>query len=242
MEKKNYFNFMAFRKALYDGELSERARLIYIHLLQKSSSKGCDDKALYNDVELTKELIAIDLGILTKSGEPSTKLIQRALEELEEHGYIKRFQKFKSKGCPLTIRLNLSQQFLKQNNTQIEESEDENDSSSNKTESGFVHHYNPSLISSNPSQSTTNPSNISKEGLKREFETACGVEDEDFNWNREIIRFKAKVNRTSNKEELKQISIDFNRKMSDFNFPTELEEELEGIKKVVNSRMYSLSM
>lgn len=242
MEKKNYFNFMAFRKALYDGELSERARLIYIHLLQKSSSKGCDDKALYNDVELTKELIAIDLGILTKSGEPSTKLIQRALEELEEHGYIKRFQKFKSKGCPLTIRLNLSQQFLKQNNTQIEESEDENDSGSNKTESGFVHHYNPSLISSNPSQSTTNPSNISKEGLKREFETACGVEEEDFNWNREIIRFKAKVNRTSNKEELKQISIDFNRKMSDFNFPTELEEELEGIKKVVNSRMYSLSM
>lgn len=242
MEKKNYFNFMAFRKALYDGELSERARLIYIHLLQKSSSKGCDDKALYNDVELTKELIAIDLGILTKSGEPSTKLIQRALEELEEHGYIKRFQKFKSKGCPLTIRLNLSQQFLKQNNTQIEESEDENDSSSNKTESGFVHHYNPSLISSNPSQSNTNPSNISKEGLKREFETACGVEEEDFNWNREIIRFKAKVNRTSNKEELKQISIDFNRKMSDFNFPTELEEELEGIKKVVNSRMYSLSM
>lgn len=242
MEKKNYFNFMAFRKALYDGELSERARLIYIHLLQKSSSKGCDDKALYNDVELTKELIAIDLGILTKSGEPSTKLIQRALEELEEHGYIKRFQKFKSKGCPLTIRLNLSQQFLKQNNTQIEESEDENDSSSNKTESGFVHHYNPSLISSNPSQSTTNPSNISKEGLKREFETACGVEEEDFNWNREIIRFKAKVNRTSNKEELKQLSIDFNRKMTDFNFPTELEEELEGIKKVVNSRMYSLSM
>ena len=62
---------------------------------------------------------------------------------------------------------------------QIEESEDENDSSSNKTESGFVHHYNPSLIPSNPSQSTTNPSNLSEEGLKREFETACGVEDEE---------------------------------------------------------------
>jgi hypothetical protein len=179
MEKKNYFNFTAFRKALYDGELSERARVVYMHLLQKSSNKGCDDKALYNDVELTKELIAIDLGILTKSGEPSTKLIQRVLEELEEHGYIKRFQKFKSKGCPLTIRLNLSQQFLRQNNAQIEESEDENDSSSNKTESGFVHHYNPSLIPSNPSQSTTNPSNLSEEGLKREFETACGVEDEE---------------------------------------------------------------
>ena len=86
--------------------------------------------------------------------------------------------------------------------------------------------------------------NISSEYTreKKRFETACVVEDEDFNWNREIIRFKAKVNRTSNKEELKQLSIDFNRKMTDFNFPTELEEELEGIKKVVNSRMYSLSM
>ena len=97
MEKKNYFNFMAFRKGLYDGNLSERARLVYIHLLQKSSSKGCAENALYNDIELTKELIAIDLCILTKTREPSTKLMQRALEELEENGYIKIFQKYKTK-------------------------------------------------------------------------------------------------------------------------------------------------
>lgn len=157
MEKKNYFNFLAFRKAMYDGKLSERARLIYIHLLQKSSNKGCIDNALYNDVELTKELIAIDLGILTKTGEPSTKLIQRALEELEEHGYIKRFQKYKTKGCPLTIRLNLSQQFLRENETQNDESEDKKELGFEKSESENVHHYNPNVILSNPSQSNNNP-------------------------------------------------------------------------------------
>lgn len=191
MEKKNYFNFMAFRKGLYDGNLSERARLVYIHLLQKSSNKGCADNALYNDIELTKELIAIDLGILTKTGEPSIKLIQRALEELEENGYIKRFQKYKSKGCPLTIRLNLKYDFLNQNCTQIdneeesflprlsslenqkteklekndnkiEESENKNDSSFDKNESGFVHHYNPSLSSSNLLLSNNNYNIIEK--------------------------------------------------------------------------------
>jgi hypothetical protein len=156
MEKKNYFNFLAMRKAMYDGKLSERARLVYIHLLQKSSLKGCAENALYNDVELTKELIAIDLGILTKTGEPSIKLIQRALEELEEYGYIKRFQKYKTKGCPLTIRLNLSQQFLRQNETQIDESENKNDSGFDKSESENVHHYNPIIIPSNLLQSNTN--------------------------------------------------------------------------------------
>lgn len=248
MEKKNYFNFMAFRKALYDGELSERARLVYIHLLQKSSNKGCADNALYNDVELTKELIAIDLGILTREGEPSVKSIQRALEELEEHGYIKRFQKYKSKGCPLTIRLNFSQQFLRQ-------SENKKDSTCDESESKFVHHYNPSIIPSNPFQSDNNPSNISKDELKMEFETACGVDEEmeteldevgissdDFNWDDEIKRFKARVNKTKTKEELKGISIDFHKKMNDFNFPIELEDELDGIKKAVNSKMYSLSI
>lgn len=179
MEKENYFNFMAFRKALYDGELSERARLIYIHLLQKSSSKGCNKNALYNDVELTKELIAIDLGILTKSGEPSIKLIQRALDELEEHGYINRFQKYKSKGCPLTIRLNLKKEFLNKKKDKIEESEDKNDASFDETESGNVHHYNPflsSLISSNPSLSSSNPSLSSEDGKKKEkieMQIAC---------------------------------------------------------------------
>lgn len=94
-----------------------------------------------------------------------------------------------------------------------------------------------------------------KEEIKREFETACGVDEEmeteldevgissdDFNWDDEIKRFKARVNKTKTKEELKGISIDFHKKMNDFNFPIELEDELDGIKKAVNSKMYSLSI
>lgn len=94
-----------------------------------------------------------------------------------------------------------------------------------------------------------------KEEMRREFETACGVDEEmeteldevgissdDFNWDDEIKRFKARVNKTKTKEELKGISIDFHKKMNDFNFPIELEDELDGIKKAVNSKMYSLSI
>lgn len=99
--------------------------------------------------------------------------------------------------------------------------------------------------------------NISKDEIekKKEFETACGVDEEmeteldevgissdDFNWDDEIKRFKARVNKTKTKEELKGISIDFHKKMNDFNFPIELEDELDGIKKAVNSKMYSLSI
>lgn len=100
-----------------------------------------------------------------------------------------------------------------------------------------------------------NTLNENREELKREFETACGVDEEmeteldevgissdDFNWDDEIKRFKARVNKTKTKEELKGISIDFHKKMNDFNFPIELEDELDGIKKAVNSKMYSLSI
>lgn len=201
--KKNYFNFGAFRKGLYDANLSERARLVYIHLLQKSSNKGCAENALYNEIELTKELIAIDLGILTKTNEPSTKLIQRALEELEKHGYITRFQKFKSKGCPLTIRLNLSQQFLKENNTQIEKSEKENETSFDKSESGFVHHYNPYqslLIHSNPLQSSTISSNEKKE----ELEIVQEPTDEEFHEDVFLNYWKEEFKKCDNKEALKK--------------------------------------
>lgn len=166
MKKEKFFNFDAFRKALYDGKLSERARLVYIHLLQKSSNKGCPINALYNDVELTEPIIAIDLGILTKKGEPSTKLIQRALAELQENDYIKKFQKYKAKGCPLTIRLNFSKKFLFQKKNDFSKIEDKKESDFSKIESGFVQHYNPSLSFGNPSQSLNNPSDVNKEDIE----------------------------------------------------------------------------
>ena len=200
MKKENYLNFDAFRKGLYDANLSERARLVYIHLLQKSSNKGCAENALYNEIELTKELIAIDLGILTKANEPSTKLIQRALEELEKHGYITRFQKFKSKGCPLTIRLNFSKQFLYQNRTKNNKSEDKNDSSFDKSESGFVHHYNPLIIPSNPLLSSTISSNEKEE----ELEIVQEPTDEEFHEDVFLNYWKEEFKKCGNKEVLKK--------------------------------------
>lgn len=251
MEKKNYFNFMAFRKGLYDGNLSERARLVYIHLLQKSSSKGCADNALYNDIELTKELIAIDLGILTKTGEPSTKLIQRALEELEENGYIKRFQKYKTKGCPLTIRLNLRYDFLNKKENEIEESEDKNDSSFDENESGFVHHYNPSLSLSNQYLSNNNPLLIEKckkVEVKKTFpkceieqSKSSTVEDVDCDWNTEFIRLEAKMRRSSTVDELNEHINAFSKKAkASKTLPSDFFERLEDTKELRDKLIWNM--
>ena len=251
MEKKNYFNFMAFRKGLYDGNLSERARLVYIHLLQKSSSKGCSDNALYNDIELTKELIAIDLGILTKTGEPSTKLIQRALEELEENGYIKRFQKYKTKGCPLTIRLNLRYDFLNKKENEIEESEDKNDSTFDENESGFVHHYNPSLSLSNQYLSNNNPLLIEKckkVEVKKTFpkceieqSKSSTVEDGDCDWNTEFIRLEAKMRRSSTVDELNEHINTFSKKAkASKTLPSDFFERLEDTKELRDKLIWNM--
>ena len=176
MEKKNFLNFAALRKALYDAQLSERARLVYIHLLQKSSIKGCNPNALYNAVELTKQQIAIDLGILTKKGEPANKSVQRALEELEALGYLKRFQKYKSEGCPLTIMLNFKKEFL---NKKIE-IEDKKESDFVKTDDKFVHPYNPFLSINNPSLSINNINNNILEE-KKHFNIECKNENIEIN-------------------------------------------------------------
>lgn len=152
MDKKNYFNFLAFRKGLYDIELSERARLIYIHLLQKSSAKGS------NEIELTKAQIASDLGILTKKRDGlALKNVQRSLEELEEHGYLRRWQKYKGENAPLTIKLNFNDGFLRQKREESVTSSDINEQPGSENPSENVHPYNPILSSLNPSLSSSNP-------------------------------------------------------------------------------------
>lgn len=229
MEKKNYFNFLAMRKAMYDGKLSERARLVYIHLLQKSSLKGCAENALYNDVELTKELIAIDLGILTKTGEPSIKLVQRALEELEKNGYIKRFQKYKTKGCPLTIRLNLSQQFLRQNETQIDESENKNDSGFDESESENVHHYNPNIIPSNLLQSNTN------QFLSEKIEDVKTFE--------EVLEyFKNGIENSKKAEELETLLGHVTEKMKELPQPSDWKERFKPLADLYKGKHQELEM
>ena len=152
MDRKNYFNFLAFRKGLYDIELSERARLIYIHLLQKSSAKGC------NEIELTKAQIASDLGILTKKRDGlALKNVQRSLEELEEHGYLRRWQKYKGENVPLTIKLNFDEGFLRQKREESVTNSDINEQPGSENPSENVHPYNPFLSSLNPSLSSSNP-------------------------------------------------------------------------------------
>ena len=152
MERQHYFNFQAFRKALYDKELTERARLVYMHLLQKSSAKGCDE------VELTKPQIAADLGILTKDKNGlAVKNVQRSLNELEEQGYLSKWQTYKGEGVPLTIKLNLEEGFLRQKRNENATSSDKNEPSESEKPSENVHPYNPSLSSFNPSLLNTNP-------------------------------------------------------------------------------------
>lgn len=152
MDRKNYFNFLAFRKGLYDIELSDRARLIYIHLLQKSSAKGS------NEIELTKAQIASDLGILTKKRDGlALKNVQRSLEELEEHGYLRRWQKYKGENVPLTIKMNFDEGFLRQKREESVTNSDINEQPGSEKPSDYVHPYNLILSSLNPSLSSSNP-------------------------------------------------------------------------------------
>ena len=152
MGRQHYFNFQAFRKALYDKELTERAKVVYMHLLQKSSAKGSDE------VELTKPQIAADLGILTKDKNGlAVKNVQRSLNELEELGYLSKWQTYKGEGVPLTIKLNLEEGFLRQKRNENATSSDKKEPSESETPSENVHPYIPSLSSSNPNLSSSNP-------------------------------------------------------------------------------------
>ena len=165
MERQHYFNFQAFRKALYDKELTERARVVYLHLLQKSSAKGS------NEVELTKPQIAADLGILTKDRNGlAVKNVQRSLNELEEQGYLSKWQTYKGEGVPLTIKLNLEEGFLRQKRNENATSSDKKEPSDSEKPSENVHPYNPSLSSFNPSLLNTNPnlSDLSENGDMKE--------------------------------------------------------------------------
>lgn len=108
MNKKSYFNFPAFRAGLYDTELSVNARLVYMHLVQYSSDSRSN--GVFN---ITEPQIAEKLGFITSSGNLAVKTVQRALKELNDAGYLKKWQKFKGTGVPLTISMNFNDEFLK---------------------------------------------------------------------------------------------------------------------------------
>lgn len=105
---EHYLNFSALRAGLYDSSVSERARLLYVHLLEIASSTGS------NTFNKTEPQLAMELGIFTQRGGLGVKQVQRALGELEQHGYLRKWQQYKVSGCPLTICLNFSKEWLHQ--------------------------------------------------------------------------------------------------------------------------------
>lgn len=112
MNKKSKFNFPAFRAGLYDAELSANARLVYMHLVQYSSDRS-NESTVVSVFNVTEPQIAEKLGMFTSSGNLAVKTVQRALKELEDAGYLKKWQKFKGAGVPLTISMNFNDEFLK---------------------------------------------------------------------------------------------------------------------------------
>lgn len=248
MEKKHYFNFPAFRKALYDTELSERARVIYMHLLQKSSAKGS------NEVELTKPQIANDLGILTKNRDAlAPKNVQRALGELEAHGYLTKWQRYKGEGVPLTIKLNMNEEFLKQKRIEDAPNADKNEGTESQEPSENVHPYNPSLSTSNPSLSDTNPnlSDLSAENDLGEKEEEKEIMEEEFSteipdetktgWRGLLEQFHQRIKNAENIAELDSATHEFKEAVTQVrNLPDEFFSELDKIKEEKETKVYIL--
>ena len=137
---------------MYDIELSERARLKFNSPLHKTSAPKRKTR------QITNEQIASDLGILTKRRDGlALKNVQRSLEELEEHGYLRRWQKYKGENVPLTIKLNFDEGFLRQKREESVTNSDINEQPGSENPSENVHPYNPFLSSLNPSLSSSNP-------------------------------------------------------------------------------------
>ena len=110
-----YLNFTAFRRCLYDTTLSLGARVLYIHLLQLSSTKGCSKTATSNTVEIYEVPTGAMLDLAPKATREDAvrKAVKRALDELKKNGYINEmYQKTKRPGCGLTINLNFNNDFL----------------------------------------------------------------------------------------------------------------------------------
>lgn len=83
---------------------------------------------------------------------------------------------------------------------------------------------------------------------EKELEIACSeqtesstVEDEVC-WSDELMRIRARINKASTRERIREISNDFIKLADTNDFPNELMEELNQIKNLANTKMYSLSI
>lgn len=187
MDRKNYFNFAAFRKCVYDINISFAARVLYLHLLQLSSAKGCAVGATRNSVEIFEVPTGAMLGFAptAKREDAIRKAVCRALDELETAGYIlRRYQKVKRPGVGLTVELNFEKSFLSKKadaEVQVE----------TQKVQAFVPLINPSnpvlssLIPPNPSKLTnpdlslTNPPKLEQSSTKLDLTGVTEIESEE---------------------------------------------------------------
>lgn len=181
MDRKNYFNFAAFRKCVYDINISFAARVLYLHLLQLSSAKGCAVGATRNSVEIFEVPTGAMLGFAptAKREDAIRKAVCRALDELETAGYIlRRYQKVKRPGVGLTVELNFEKSFLSKKadaEVQVE----------TQKVQAFVPLINPSnpvlspLISPNPALSPTNPTKLEQSSTKLDLTGVTEIESEE---------------------------------------------------------------
>lgn len=100
--------------------------------------------------------------------------------------------------------------------------------------------------------------NISKDEIekKKEFETACGIEEEKelektksstaedvvFDWETELEVAEKQMKMASTKVEITLITNKIGKLMDKYKFPSELNEKLRYIDSLKDSRMFSLSM
>ena len=135
-----------------------------MYLLQKASAKGSN---VFEAATIPQ--MASDLGFLTKD---KTRIapqnVKRALKELEDNGYLTRWQKYKGEGVPLTIKLDFSEAFLRKKRQYIYISTGKNEEDGSDLGVKNDPHYNPSNLPNpaNPSLSSLIPSNPPLSSLK----------------------------------------------------------------------------
>ena len=251
MERKNYFNFPAFRAGLYDVDLSANARLIYVHLVQYSSDKG------NNQFKITEPQIAEKLGLLTREGNLAVKTVQRSLKELEDAGYLQKWQKYKGSGVPLNININFESDFLNtklnNNKQRLMSNESVDDQVCQPNTSVVVQpllsnnaiHINPLQSDNNPLQSDNNPGlsdkvDEEKDIIEEEFSTEIPDETKT-DWRELLDQYHQRVKNAESIAELDSATHEFTKAATQMrNLPNEFFSELDEVKEEKEKKVYIL--
>ena len=244
MDRKNYFNFPAFRAGLYDVDLSANARLIYVHLVQFSSDKG------NNQFKITEPQIAEKLGLLTREGNLAVKTVQRALKELEDAGYLQKWQKYKGSGVPLNVNMNFESDFLNtklnNNKQRLMSNESVDDQVCQPNTSVVVQPLlSDNTIHINPIQSDNNLGlsdevDEDKDKIEEEFSTEIPDETKT-DWRELLDQYHQRIKNAESVAELDSATHEFTKAATQMrNLPDEFFSELEEDKEEKEKKVYIL--